>query len=417
VQRHEGDSAAQHLYDPDVEEELNVTPRRSRVQIEHSSVMRGVRIPARLVLGVVLALFPSALSAQETGATVILRGTSTDNVYVAGGTVDVLADIERDLVGAGGTINIRQLVKGDVIVAGGSVNVSGRVGDDIRAAGGFITIGGSVGGEVVAAGGTVSLAPEARVEGRAWLSGGRVVMAGRIARELKVAAVSVSVAGEVDGDVRLAARAIEIGPTARIKGDLVYTSGKPARIDPGAQIQGRVTYTKSVLAARAARIGRLVVVLVRIVFLAGMIVCGVVLLLLFPGFAVSAARTIRSNPWKSLGLGFLVLIVTPIVGIILMITIIGIPLGLALGALYMVALLLGYLTAALFLGELGARLFGGGPEFPAGSRVLSLVLSLVVLALVRLIPVLGGIVALLAIVIGLGAASQHAFRRWAEARS
>jgi hypothetical protein len=52
-------------------------------------------------------------------------------------------------------------------------------------------------------------------------------------------------------------------------------------------------------------------------------------------------------------LGFLVLIVTPIVGIILVITIIGIPVGLALGAAYMVALLLGYLTAAVFLGELG----------------------------------------------------------------
>ena len=379
--------------------------------------MRSVGIAAGLVCGFLLTLFPPALRAQETGATVVLRGKLTDNVYVAGGTVDVQGDLERDLVGAGGTINIRQFVKGDVTVAGGSVNVSGRVGDDVRAAGGSIIIGGPVGGEVVAAGGTVTLAPEARVDGRAWLSGGTVVIAGRIARELKVAAASVSVAGEVDGDVRIAARTIEILPTARIKGDLVYTSGKPARIDPGAQIQGRVTYTKSVLAERTGRIGRVVGAVVRIALLAGVIVCGVVLLLLFPGFAVSAARTIRSDPWKSLGLGFLLLIVTPIVGIILVITIIGIPVGLALGALYMVALLLGYLTAAVFLGELGARLIGRGPELPTGGRVLALVLSLVALALVWLIPVVGGIVALLAVVIGLGAASHQSFRRWSEARS
>jgi cytoskeletal protein CcmA (bactofilin family) len=379
--------------------------------------MRGARISARLVFGLLLILFPPALGAQEIGATVIVRGTLTDNVYVAGGTVDVLADLERDLVGAGGTINIRQLVKGDVTVAGGSVTLTGRVGDDVRAAGGTITIGGPVGGEVVAAGGTVTLTPEARVEGRAWLSGGRVVIAGRIARELKVAAASVSVAGEIDGDVRIAARTIEILPAARIKGDLVYTSGKPARIDPGAQIQGRVTYTKSVLAQRAGRIGLVVFALLRIALLVDVIVCGAILLLLFPGFAVSAARTIRSDPWKSLGLGFLVLIVTPIVGIMLVVTIIGIPIGLALGALYMLAMLLGYLTAAVFLGELGARLVGRGPELPTGGRVLSLVLALVVLALVRLIPVLGGIVALLAVVIGLGAVSHHAFLRWSEARS
>src|SRR6266545_4040267 len=129
---------------------------------------RGTGMWARLVSGVLCALFPSALPAQETGATVILRGTLTDNTYVAGGTIDVLGDIERDLMAAGGTVNVRQLVKGDVTVAGGSVNLSGRVGDDIRAAGGTVTIGSQVGGDVVAAGGTVTLAPEAQVGGRAW---------------------------------------------------------------------------------------------------------------------------------------------------------------------------------------------------------------------------------------------------------
>jgi cytoskeletal protein CcmA (bactofilin family) len=380
--------------------------------------MSGAIISASLAFGLLLTLFfPPALGAQETGATVILRGTLTDNVYVAGGTVDVSGDLERDLVAAGGTINIRQLVKGDVIIAGGSVNVSGRVGDDVRAAGGTITIGGPVGGEVVAVGGTVTLTPEARVDGRTWLSGGRVVMAGRIGRELKVAAAEVSVTGDVEGDMQIAARTIEILSTARIKGDLVYTSEKPARIDPGAQIRGRVTYTKSGLTQRARRIGLIVIALVRIALLVGVIVCGVALLLLFPGFAIPAARTIRSDPWKSLGLGFLVLIGTPIVGIVLVMTIIGIPVGLALGAFYMVALLLGYLTAAVFLGDQGARLVGRGPELPTGPRVLSLVLSLVALALVRLIPVLGGIVTLLAVVTGLGAVSHHAFRRWSEARS
>jgi cytoskeletal protein CcmA (bactofilin family) len=380
-------------------------------------LIRWDRISAGLAFGVLLTSLPSALGAQETGATVILRGTLTDNVYAAGGAVDVLADIERDLVAAGGTVTIRQFVKGDVIVAAGSVDVRGRVGDDVRAAGGSIIIGGPVGGEVVAAGGTVTLAPEARVAGRAWLSGGKVVIYGRIGRELKVAAASVQVAGEIDGDVWIAARVIEIGPTARIKGNLTYTSQNRARIDPGTQIQGRVTYTKSALAERATRIGRLVVVLVRIAFVAGMIVCGVLLLLLFPGFAVSAARRVRSDPWESLGLGFLVLIVTPIVGIVLMITIIGIPVGVVLGALYVVALLLGYFTAAVFLGEVGARLIGRGPDLPMGGRVLSLVLALTALAVVRLIPVLGGLVVLLGVIAGLGAASHQAFRRWAETRS
>ena len=375
----------------------------------------GVSVP--VLLSILFALLPLPARAQEAGATVVLRGKLTDNTYVAGGTVDVLAEVERDLVVAGGTINIRDFVKGDVAVAGGSVNISARVGDDIRAAGGTVIVGGEVGGDVVAIGGTVTLTPEAKVAGRAWLNGGKVTVAGRIARELKVAAGVVSVAGEVDGNVHIAAGVIEILPTARIKGDLTYTSANAAKIDPGAQVQGSVTHRRSELAQRAGRFGRVFFVVARAVLLAGLIVFGVVLLLLLPGFMLSAAQAIRSHFWKSLGLGFLVFIVTPVVAIIVIASVIGIPVGLALAALYPIALVVGYLTAAVFLGDLGARLIGRRPELTTGRRILWLIGTLILLALVRLIPIVGGIVVWLVVLIGLGAAGQEAYRRWSETSS
>jgi cytoskeletal protein CcmA (bactofilin family) len=375
----------------------------------------GVSVP--LLFSILFALLPLPASAQESGATVVLRGKLTDSTYVAGGTVDVFAEAERDLVAAGGTINIRELVKGDVAAAGGSVNISARVGDDVRAAAGTLIVGGEVGGDVVAVGGTVTLAPEAKVAGRAWLSGGNVTVAGRIARELKVAAGSVSVAGEVDGNVQIAAAVIEILPTARIKGDLMYTSANQAKVDPGAQIQGKVTHRRSELAERAGRFGRAFLVVARVVLLAGLIVFGVVLLLLVPGFVASAARTTRTHFWKSLGLGFLVFIVTPVVAIIVIATVIGIPVGLALAALYPVALVVGYLTAAVSLGDLGARLIGRKSELTTGGRMLWLIGALIILALVRLIPIVGGLIVWLVVLIGLGAAGQEAFRRWSETRA
>jgi cytoskeletal protein CcmA (bactofilin family) len=370
---------------------------------------------AGLLFAVLFTLSPSPLGAQQTGGNVVLRGAFTDNVYIAGGTVDVLADVERDLVAAGGTVSIRQLVKRDVTVAGGAVNLSARVGDDVRAAGGTVTIEDLVGGDVVAAGGTVTLAPEAQVAGRTWLAGGTVTVAGRIGRELRVAAASVSIAGEIDGNVRIAARSIHVLPTARIKGDFAYTSATPARIDPGAQIQGKVSYTQADLAKRARRAGRIVFVVARVLLLAGLIVCGVALLLLLPGFTASAARTIRSHPWTSLGLGLLLFVVTPVVAIVLMTTIVGVLAGLVVGALYPVALLLGYLTAAVSLAEMGGRLVTRRPELSIGGRIISLILALVVLALVGLIPIVGMIIAWLAAVFGLGAWTYQTFRRWSEA--
>ena len=233
-----------------------------------------------------------------------------------------------------------------------------------------------------------------------------------VARELRVAAADVRISGEVHGDVRIAARSIEILPTARITGDLAYTSERPARIDPGARILGTVTYTRSDLAERAGRFGRTVWVLARAALLAGLIVAGVVLLLVLPGFTLAAARTIASEFWRSLGLGLAVLVAMQIAAVLLMVTVIGIPVAVTVLAVYAVSLLLGYLTAAMFLGDVVARVLGRGPDLSQGARMLMLILALVVLALVRLVPVLGGIVGFLALVVGLGACARQAYRRW-----
>jgi hypothetical protein len=178
-----------------------------------------------------------------------------------------------------------------------------------------------------------------------------------------------------------------------------------------------VAFRRSDLAERAARFSRVFFVIARGVLLAGLIVSGVVLVLLFPGFTISTAHTIRNHFWKSVGLGFLVFVVTPAIAILLMTTIVGIPVGRAVGALYPVALLVGYLTATIFFGDSGARLIGRRSEISTGGRMLWLVAALVILALVHLIPIIGAIVVWLVVLIGLGAAGQEAFRRWSEPRS
>ena len=80
-------------------------------------------------------------------------------------------------------------------------------------------------------------------------------------------------------------------------------------------------------------------------------VVGAIMLLAFPDFSASAALTLRSDPWKSLALGFALLLCIPVGGILFMVTIVGIPLGMLLLFFYPVMLLLGYLTGALFLAD------------------------------------------------------------------
>lgn len=369
-----------------------------------------------VLFGLLLALDVAPVTAQEAGKTVVKRGVISEDLYVAGGRVDILAEVAGDVIAAGGRVTIGQVVTGDVIVIGGDVAVTGQVLDDVRAAGGIVTINGKISGDVIAAGGSVSVTPETTVGGKAWLAGVDVEVRGTIHRWLRAAAKTIRISGQIEGDVKLVAQEIEVLPTARIEGNFTYTSPREAKIDPAAQIRGAVTHRRAEFPEDVARTAAAMVWIGRILLFPGLMAAGIVLFLLFPGFTVSAARTIKSNPWKSLAAGFALLVSTPVAGVLLCITILGIPLGLAVFALYFVSLLVGFLTAAFFLGDLGTRLFRRGPELSKGWRVLSLVVALIVLGLARLIPVVGIMILFLALLFGLGASSVHGYRAYAGTR-
>ena len=126
-------------------------------------------------------------------------------------------------------------------------------------------------------------------------------------------------------------------------------------------------------------------------------------MLVFPRYSLDAARLIGAKPLASLGLGFAILVATPVAVLIAMVTVLGAVVGMAVLALYLVSLLLALLTAALFLGDGVLRALGRGPRTGVGRRLGALVLGIIALALLGAVPILGGLVFFLATVFGLGA--------------
>lgn len=360
------------------------------------------QISALLGLALTALLCVSAARADfDSGSHVFRQGEVEDNLYLAGGNVRVDARAAGDVVVAGGRVLIAREVGGDVLAAGGQVEIAARVLDDVRAAGGQVRLGGDIGGDALAAGGHVWLLPEAAVGKRAWLAGNSVEVDGRIAGELRAAASEVTIAGTVEGDVMVQAESLRILPSARINGSLLYHSPKEAQIEPGASIAGEVTHRPlerpDVPSAKKAARGAAVL------FLCMLLVAGIVYFLLFPRFSVAAAEAIGERPWASLGLGVAVLFATPPVAVALMITAVGALLGLVAFMLYLPLLLVGFLTGMLFAGGLLLRLVGRGGTASRGWRVLSLLVAFVVLGLLGLVPVLGFLLTLAALVFGLGA--------------
>ena len=359
---------------------------------------------------------PGARAADpQVGQTVVQSGpVVASDLYAFGGGVDIQADVQGDLVAAGGRVVTAGRVAGNLIVAAGSVVIGGTVVRNVRGAGGAVTISGQVGRNLNAAGGTVILTPEAVIDGRARLVGGEVRVAGTVKKKMYAAGAVVVLAGEFQGDVELVAQEIEVLPTTRIKGRLTYWSARDAKIDRKAQIQGAVTHNLPELPRALARTGTALVTVSRLLFMAGLIVTGVALYLLFPGFTVLASHTIGSDPVKSLGIGLLLFAAMPVVAILTMLTILGIPLGLILFVLYFAALLVGFLLTAFSLGDAGARAFYRRGRRSRSMRVLWLILALAVLALVNQVPFVGGTAMAAAVLLGLGAMSLHTWRHWGD---
>jgi hypothetical protein len=121
---------------------------------------------------------------------------------------------------------------------------------------------------------------------------------------------------------------------------------------------------------------------------------GLLLLLLFPALDVATVRVWRERTGEAVGLGAAAFFLLPVVAVIFLVTIVGIPLGLFLLLGLALVYTVGYVAGTLVLGRLIVR--------PPTTRFLAFVVGWAILRLVGLVPVLGGFVWLIASLIGLG---------------
>ncbi len=124
------------------------------------------------------------------------------------------------------------------------------------------------------------------------------------------------------------------------------------------------------------------------------IILGMALLLFAPRAAESLEMVVRARLGSSIAWGVGLLFLLPIVAIIALVTIVALPLGLALLAGLGLLFMVGYVAATFVVGRLILK--------PPQSPYLAFLVGWVILRLLALIPVVGGIVWVLASAWGLG---------------
>ena len=147
------------------------------------------------------------------------------------------------------------------------------------------------------------------------------------------------------------------------------------------------------------------------------LVLGALLLRVAPLFSARAADRTADSPASMVGLGFVVLVMLPIVAILLCLLIIGIPFALALGAAVPVVLLLSFALAVLGLARRLPAMFRQHEPQHVSGQLAWFALALAAVLVVGTVPVLGWLVMVLFLLAGLGAFVVEVRRRRAGGSS
>jgi hypothetical protein len=347
---------------------------------------------------VILALVLAAGTACAREHRVVVRDAGEDRA-VAGGSFAQTAPVDGDLMAAGGRVDVRAEVGGDALLAGGKLRTMAPVRQSLYAAGGHITIDAPVERNARIAGGTLEVTPQGRVDGNMSAAGGTLRVRGPIGGYLMVGAGQVLIDAPVAGDVDVRAGHLTLGPRAAIAGKLRYGSREAIDRDPAAQVAGGIELLEAPSGERRHGAARAVGWL----WSASLVLLAALLAALLPRGYDRVRQALEQRPGMSVLAGIGAIVCIPAASILLLVTVVGIPVGLLALLLYPALLLLGYVSAAVAGGRMALAHWWPARQGSRGWQALAAALCMGLVCVAATVPWFGRLVAVAVLLFGVGA--------------
>jgi cytoskeletal protein CcmA (bactofilin family) len=317
-------------------------------------------LPLLTVSAVILSLFvllplPAHAAEQRLVGDVMVGSQEVErNVSTGAGDLEVRGLVENDVHSGLGDVFVSRAgeVRGDIDAGFGDVKIEGLVEGDVRAEFGDVLVNAPVKGDVIVGWGDVDLGPEARISGNLECESGEIT----------------GNRGAVEGHMMARGMALDFDESN----------------EPG--ILGFVGWLFAALAFAA---------------------CAVLAAVLAPGPLASAARRVGESPGRAFVYGLVSLPAFFVLCVILAVTIIGIPLLLLLVPAYLALVFFGALVAAFFI---GTRILMVTGRYRVGNA-LAAVVGALILAATTFIPVLGDLLPYALSLLGTGAVILALFSR------
>ena len=323
---------------------------------------------------------------------------SADNKFILARDARQTSRIDGDYAAVGDDAEVSRGVGGDVFAAGRNVLVT----DDeelqnVAVAGANVNVHVKNARNIYAAGGDIDIQADDGAKG-IYVAGLSVALSGAVT-DAYITAASANVSGTVAQNLTVRANNVTFDPDATVGGDITIISKKrpvlPASIDPS-----NVTYKAPGVIGRwrdGGLRGQTALQKLGLILTVSGIVAAVVLSLVLNAmrgsFFHERALHFRRCFWRDMLRGLAGVIVAPVLSVLLLVSVVGIPIGAISLVICAVALYLSPIVSGVILGRL---IFPKLNRFGSGAIVTCLIW------LLMLVPYLGPVVSIAAHLFGVG---------------
>lgn len=291
-----------------------------------------------LLLSLGFATPAHAFDGRSGNKVVIQAGdVINDDLYVGASEFVLDGTVNGDVISGAQMITVNGQVTGNLIAVAQTVVINGIVGGDVLAAGSVLYFGekSRIGGDIVSVGYSLEVRKGSTVGRDAVMGVFQILLAGDVGRNVMVGANGLEIDGSVGGNVKAAMaeanqtqtepppgmfmaqstvpvpavrQGLTIDPAARIKGNLDYVQNEDLTF-PAGVVAGTISRQAPpprenqpvVSETPSQKAGQWALNLLRT--LVTLLLLGLFMLWLFPGFVRGLTSKLEAKPWPSLGLG------------------------------------------------------------------------------------------------------------------
>jgi|APSaa5957512576_1039674.scaffolds.fasta_scaffold37624_1 hypothetical protein len=316
--------------------------------------------------------------------------------------------IDGDVFLVGGEVTVDATISGDLIIIAGQTDIKGTIGGDLRVLSGRADINSIINDDVTMVSGQLKIHKDTLIKNSLTAVAKILDFSGTASGKTTILGDNIYLNGQAEDNVFITTNKVTIGKNAKVSKNLELNYYTHSNISDQSTISGDLITTKmqkevnsnnQTIFQKIKPLNKftLLIFLQQLTVLIIEILVGCLLIILFPKVAKQLNTLSQKDPGLALGWGFLNLLLTPVIGVMFLLTLIGIPVGVLVFLIFSLAVYASKLVISLSLGTKILK------DSKLTTPYKNLSLGLVIITALKLIPIIGWLTYFILFLNGLGA--------------